>query len=137
MSASITIFDPEIAKMFEEKRAASMADIPYAVWLGRTQDGRTREDFENEDAFEDLQVLVSIKNATIADISAHLAYEGKKVREAYLSILRLTMIRDKILEEANGDTSANFLEFLNGHQVDDKGGGVIAAVEAEFAEGGQ
>ncbi len=35
MSDTITIHDPELAKMFESA-APTMGDIPRAVWLGRS-----------------------------------------------------------------------------------------------------
>ena len=118
MNDTITINDPELARMFEESGAPSPRDIPRALWLGRTEDGRTREDFEHEDDFEDLALMKSTKFATIADLSAHLAYQGKKARTAYLHILRLTMIRDTMLERANGDSSAKLLDLLNDHLAD-------------------
>ena len=45
MDDTITINDPELARMFEEFGAARMGDIPKWLHLGRTRDGRTREDF--------------------------------------------------------------------------------------------
>ena len=53
MSESITINDAELARMFAEDGGPSMGDIPNAVWLGRTEDGRTREDFDDEEDMED------------------------------------------------------------------------------------
>ena len=114
MTETITITDPELAKMFESA-APTMGDIPRAVWLGRTEDGRTRKDFEAEDDFEYEMLMVGIDHATIADVSAHLAYEGKKARAAYLHILSLAMIRDAMLERAGGDPEVKFMETVNGH----------------------
>ncbi len=114
MSDTITIRDPELAKMFETA-APRMGDIPGFAWLGRTEDGRTREDFETEDDFEYEMLMVGINHATIADVSAHLAYHGKKARTAYLHILSLAMIRDKVLERAGGNSEAKFMETVNGH----------------------
>ena len=102
MPNTITITDPEFAAMFESTMP-TMGDIPRAVCLGRTEDGRTREDFETEDDFEDHMLLVGIEYASIADVSAHLAYRGKKARAEYLHVLSLTMIRDAMLERAGGD----------------------------------
>ena len=113
-AGTITINDPELAKMFESA-APRMGDIPRAIWLGRTEDGRTRDDFENEDDFEYEMVMVGIGHATIADVSAHLAYTGKKARIEYLHILSLAMIRDAMLERAGGDLKAMFMETVNGH----------------------
>ena len=53
MSDTITISDPEFVKMIEERGGPSMGDLPAWLALGRTDDGRTREDFEEEDNFED------------------------------------------------------------------------------------
>ncbi len=114
MTDTITINDPELAKMFESA-APTMGDVPRAVCLGRTEDGRTRKDFETEDDFEYEMLMVGIDHATIADVSAHLAYEGKKARAAYLHILSLAMIRDAMLERAGGDPTAKFMETVNGH----------------------
>ena len=111
---TITIHDPELAKMFDTA-APRMGDIPGFAWLGRTEDGRTREDFETEDDFEYEMLMVGINHATIADVSAHLAYHGKKARTAYLHILSLAMIRDQMLERAGGNTEAKFMETVNGH----------------------
>ena len=94
MTMTITIDDPELARMIEESGVPSTRDIPGAILLGRTADGRTREDFDDEDEFEMSEIMVGIGHATIADVSAYLAYEGKKARAAYLAILRLTAIRD-------------------------------------------
>ncbi len=113
-AGTVTIHDPEMAKMFESA-APTMGDIPRAILLGRTEDGRTREDFETEDDFEYEMLMVGIEHATIADVSAHLAYEGKKARAAYLHILSLAIIRDKVLERAGGDPEAKFMETVNGH----------------------
>ena len=118
---TITIADPELARMFEESGAPSTDDIPGAVCLGRTEDGRTRKDFEDEVEFEMNLIMRSIKFATIGDLDAHLAYEGKKARAAYLGILRLTMIRDKMMERAGGDPEAMFLETMNGYLADHEG----------------
>ena len=120
MNSTITINDPELAKMFESA-APAMDDIPRLVCLGRTEDGQTREDFETEDDFEDEMLMVGIGHATIADVSAHLAYRGKKARAEYLHILSLTMIRDKMLERAGGDPEAKFMETVNGHLEDHEG----------------
>ncbi len=117
MSDTITINDPELAKVFKST-APTMGDIPRAVWLGRTGDGRTRDDFETEDDFEYEMLMVGIEHATIADVSAHLAYQGKKARAAYLHILSLAMIRDAMLERAGGDPEAMFMETVNGHLAD-------------------
>ena len=114
MSDTITIRDPELAKMFENL-APRMGDIPGFVCLGRTRDGRTREDFEDEDEFEDYLLRVSIEHASIAQVSAHLIHEGRKARTAYLHTLSLAMIRDEMLERAGGNTEANFMETVNGH----------------------
>ena len=114
MSNTITIHDPELAKMFVSV-APTMGNIPRAVWLGRTEDGRTRADFETEDDFEYEMLMVGIDHATIADVSAHLAYEGKKARIEYLHVLSLAMIRDKMLERADGNPEAMFMETVNGH----------------------
>ncbi len=114
MTDTITIKDPELAKMFEAA-APTMGDIPRVVWLGRTEDGRTRDDFETEDDFEDEMLMVGIEFASIADVSTHLAYQGKKARAEYLHILSLAMIRDKMLERARGNTEAKFMETVNGH----------------------
>ena len=94
MTETITIHDPELARMFKSA-PPTMGDIPRFVCLGRTEDGRTREDFEDEDDFEAHLLRVGIGHATIADVSAYLAYEGRKARAAYLAILRLTAIRDE------------------------------------------
>ncbi len=117
-SSTITISDPEFARLLKERGGPSMGDIPMWPALGRTPDGRTREDFEDEDDFEDDMCRVSIKHATIAQLDEHLAYEGNKVRKAYLRILGLITIRDEMLERANGDTSAKFWELVNGHLED-------------------
>ena len=114
MSDTITIHDLELAKMFESA-APTMGDVPRAVCLGRTEDGRTRKDFETEDDFEYEMLMVGIDHATIADVSAHLAYEGKKTRAEYLHILSLAMIRDAMLKRAGGDPEAMFMETVNGH----------------------
>ena len=111
---SITINDPKLAKMFESA-APKMGDIPRLVCLGRTEDGRTRDDFETENDFEDHMLMVGIEFASIADVSAHLTYQGKKVRAEYLHILSLAMIRDAMLERAGGDPEAKFMEAVNGH----------------------
>ena len=117
MTDTITITDLELAKMFETA-APTMGNIPRAVWLGRTEDGRTRDDFETEDDFEDEMLMVGIDHATIADVSDHLAYQGKKARAAYLHILSLAKIRDAMLERAGGDLDAMFMETVNGHLAD-------------------
>ena len=114
MTETVTIRDPELAAMIETA-APTMGDIPSWLTLGRTKDGRTREDFEDEDDFEDFALRVNTKHATIAQLDEHLAYEGNKVRKAYLRILGLMTIRDGMLERANGDTSAKFVECVNGH----------------------
>ena len=114
MPDTITIADPELARMFEGA-APKMGDIPRFVCLGRTEDGRTRKDFETEVDFEDETLRVGIEFASIADVSAHLAYEGKKARVAYLRVLSLAMIRDKMLERAGGDPEAKFMATVNGH----------------------
>ena len=114
MTDTITIKDPELAKMIETA-APTMGDIPRAVCLGRTEDGRTRNDFETEDDFEYEMLMVGIEYATIADVSAHLAYQGKKARAEYLHILSLAMIRDAMLERAGGDPEAKFMKTVNGH----------------------
>ncbi len=114
MTDTITITDPDLAKMFESA-APTMGDVPRAVCLGRTEDGRTRDDFETEDDFEDHMLMVGIEYATIADVSAHLAYRGKKARAEYLHVLSLAMIRDAMLERAGGDPEAMFMETVNGH----------------------
>ena len=118
---TITIDDPELAKMIEESGVPSTRDIPGFVCLGRTEDGRTREDFEDEVEFEMNLIMRSIKFATIGDLDAHLAYEGKKVRAAYLGILRLTMIRDEMLERASGNSEAMFLDTMNGYLAEHGG----------------
>ena len=118
MSDTITIDDPEFAKMFDESGTPSMGDIPYAFYLGRTRDGRRREDFEDEDDFKGQELMKNARHATMADLNAHLEYRGNIARAAYLHILRLTMIRDTMLERANGDTSAKFWVLLNGHLAD-------------------
>ena len=117
MTDAITIHDPELAKMFEALGAPSTDDIPGFVCLGRTEDGRTRGDFEDDDEFESYLLRVGIGHATIADVSTHLAYEGKKARAAYLRILRLSMIRDKMLATAGGDPDVGFLEGMNSYSV--------------------
>ncbi len=114
MTDTITITDPELAKMFESA-APTMGDIPRAVWLGRTEDGRTRKDFEAEDDFEYEMLMVGIEHATIADVTAHLDHEGKKARTEYLRVLALSAIRDKALERAGGNPEAMFLETLSVH----------------------
>ncbi len=115
---TITISDPAFVKMMEERGGPSMGCIPSWLSLGRTSDGRTREDFEDENDFEDYALRVSTKHATIAQLDEHLAYEGNKARIAYLQILGLMTIRDGMLERANGDTSAKFWELMNAHLVD-------------------
>ena len=117
MTETITIHDPELARMFEST-APSMGDIPRFVCFGRTEDGRTREDFETEEDFEDEMLMVGIAHATIADVSAHLAYRGRKARVEYLHILSLAMIRDRMLERAGGNPEAMFMETVNGHLAD-------------------
>ena len=114
MTGTITINDPELAAMFESA-APTMDDIPRFVSLGRTEDGQTREDFETDIDFEDEMLMVGIGHATIADVNAHLAYQGKKARAAYLHVLSLAMIRDRMLERAGGNTEAKFMETVNGH----------------------
>ena len=118
MSGTVTITDPSFVKMMEERGGPSMGDLPAWLALGRTDDGRTREDFEEEDDFEDDMLRVSVKHATLAQLDEHLAYEGNKARKAYLRILGLMTIRDGMLERANGDTSAKLWELVNGHLVD-------------------
>ena len=83
MADTITITDPDLAKMFESA-APTMGDVPRAVCLGRTEDGRTRKDFETEDDFEYEMLMVGIEHATIDDVSAHLAYQGMKARAEYV-----------------------------------------------------
>ena len=117
-SDSITITDPEFARVMKERGGPSMGDIPAWLALGRTNDGRTREDFEEENDFEDDMLRISVKHATLAQLDEHLAYEGNKARKAYLRILGLMTIRDGMLERANGDTSAKLWELVNGHLVD-------------------
>ena len=114
MSDTITLHDPELAAMFETA-APTAGDIPKYICLGRTEDGRTRADFETEDDFEDEMLMVGIGHATIGDVSDHLAYTGKKARIEYLHILSLSMIRDKMLGRAGGNTEAKFMETVNGH----------------------
>ena len=116
-AGTITINDPELAKMFESA-APTMGDIPGFVCLGRTEDGRTRDDFETEDDFEDEMLMVGIGHATIADVNAHLAYHGRKARAEYLHVLSLAMIRDAMLERAGGNPEAMFMETVNGHLAD-------------------
>ena len=117
MSNTITITDPELAKMFESA-APTMGDIPRAINLGRTEDGRTRKDFEDDIEFEMNEIMVGIEHATIADVSAHLEHEGRKARREYLHVLSLAMIRDAMLERAGGDPEAMFMETVNGHLAD-------------------
>ena len=117
MTETITIHDPELARMFESA-APTMGDIPRFACLGRTEDGRTREDFETEDDFEDEMLMVGIRHATMADVSAHLAYQGRKARAEYLHILSLSIIRDRMLERAGGNPEAMFMETVNGHLAD-------------------
>ena len=117
-NSTITISDREFVRMMEERNGPSAGDIPAWLALGHTEDGRTREDFEDEDDFEDLALRVSTRHATIAQLDEHLAYEGNKVRKSYLHILGLMTIRDGMLERANGDTSAKFMELLNAHLRD-------------------
>ena len=120
-NSAITISDPEFARMMENREGPSMGDIPMWLSLGRTKDGRTEEEFEGEDEgdeFEDFALRISTKHATIAQLDEHLAYEGNKVRKAYLRILGLMTIRDGMLERASGDTSAKFWELMNGHLAD-------------------
>ncbi len=117
MTDTITIKDPELAKMIETA-APTMGDIPRAVCLGRTEDGRTRNDFETEDDFEYEMLMVGIEYATIADVSAHLGHRGKKARAEYLHVLSLTTIRDAMLGRAGGDPEAMFMEIVNGHLAD-------------------
>ena len=112
MTDTITIRDPELAKMFESA-APSMGDIPRAINLGRTEDGRTRKDFEDEIEFEMSEIMVGIEHATIADVTAYLAHEGRKARTEYLRVLALSAIRDKALGRAGGNPEAMFLEALN------------------------
>ena len=114
MTDTITINDPELAAMFESA-APTVGDIPGFVCLGHTKDGRTRDDFEDEDEFEDYLLRVSIEHASIAQVSAHLIHEGMKARAAYLHILSLGMIRDKMLERAGGNPEANFMEMVKAH----------------------
>ncbi len=120
MSDTITITDPEFARMMEEWGGPSTGDIPSWLTLGRTEDGRTREDFEDEDDFEDSALWINSKHATIAQLDEHLAYEGNKARKAYLRILGLMTIRDGMLERANGDTSAKFMELVNDYLAERK-----------------
>ena len=115
MTDTITINDPDLAKMFEESGAPSMSDIPGAINLGRTKDGQTRQDFEDEIEFEMEEIMVGIQFATIADVTAHLDHEGKKARTEYLRVLALSAIRDKALERAGGNPEAMFLETLSAH----------------------
>ena len=119
---TITISDPVFARMMENREGPSMGDIPMWLSLGRTADGLTKEEFEgeneDEEDFEDFMGRISTKHATIAQLDEHLAYEGNKVRKAYLRILGLMTIRDGMLERANGDTSAKFWELMNGHLAD-------------------
>ena len=112
---SLTITDFELIKMMKERGGASIGDIPNWLSLGHTEDGRTREDFETEDDFEDEMLRIGTKHATIAQVDEHLAYEGNKARITYLHILALTTIRDGMLKRANGDTSAKFWELVNYH----------------------
>ncbi len=114
MTDNRNIVEIEFSKMMEE-RVVSTGDIPNWLSLGRTDDGRTLEDFETEIDFEDEMLRIGTKHATIAELDEHLAYEGNKARETYLHILALTTIRDGMLKRANGDTSAKFWELLNGH----------------------
>ena len=114
MTDTITINDPELAEMFESA-APTMGDIPRAINLGRTEDGRTRKDFEDDIEFEMNEIMVGIEHATIADVSAHLEHEGRKARREYLHVLSLAMIRDAMLERAGGNTEAKFMETVNGH----------------------
>ena len=109
------ILDLEFNRMLDEKGGASIGDIPIWLSLGCTKDGRTQEDFETEDDFEDEMLRIGTKHATIAEVGEHLAYEGTKARAAYLRILALTTIRDGMLKRANGDTSAKFWELVNDH----------------------
>ena len=122
MTDNITITDPEFARMMEERGGPSMGDIPVWLSLGRTKDGLTEEEFEgeneDEEDFEDFMCRISTKHATIAQLDQHLAYEGDKARKAYLRILGLMTVRDGMLERANGDTSANFIDTVNGHLAD-------------------
>ncbi len=118
MSDTITISDPAFVRIMEERGGPSMGDLPAWLALGRTDDGRTREDFEEEDDFEDDMLRVGVKHATLAQLDEHLAYEGNKARKAYARILGLMTIRDGMLERANGDTSAKFWELVNGHLAD-------------------
>ena len=57
--------------------------------LGRTADGRTRDDFDDETEFGMEEIMVGIEHATIADVTAHLAHEGRRVRAEYLRFLSL------------------------------------------------
>ena len=118
MSDTITIRDPEFVKIMEARGGPSTGDLPAWLALGHTDDGRTREDFEEEDDFEDDMLRIGVKHATLAQLDEHLAYEGNKARTAYLRILGLMTIRDGMLERASGDTSAKFWELMNGHLVD-------------------
>ena len=113
----ITLRDPELAAMFRDATPTA-GDIPRFVCLGRTEDGRTREEFEDGADYEDHLLRVSIKFASIADVSAHLAHEGRKARAAYLSILALQAVRDKVLGAAGGNAEAPFLATLNAHVED-------------------
>ncbi len=103
--STFTFYDPELARMFENA-APTAKDIPRFVELGRTPAGQARQ--------------ISIKFASIADVSAHLDHQGRRVRAAYLSILALTAIRDQVLVHAGGDPQAPFLATLNAHAAPDE-----------------
>ena len=113
--SSITITDPEFIRIWGERPGPSASDIPMYLNLGHTKDGRTREDFEDEDDFLDLALKMHIDYATIAQVDDHLTFEGNEVRLAFARLMGLMAIRDKILELANGDTSAKFIDLLNEH----------------------
>ena len=84
-NSTITISDPEFARMMEERGGPSMGDIPMWLALGRTKDGLTEEEFEgeneDEEDFEDFMCRISTKHATIAQLDEHLAYEGGNTSE--------------------------------------------------------
>ena len=64
--------------MFEEFGAARMGDIPKWHHLGRTRDGRTREDFEDEEDFEGQALRRGLfAHPQIDRHSGHVAGKGR------------------------------------------------------------
>ena len=90
---SINITDPAFIKIWHERPGPEASDIPIYLNLGRTRDGRTRADFEDEDDFLDLTMKMDINFATIAQVDDHLNYNGNEVRLAFARLLGFMSIR--------------------------------------------